>query len=192
MVNKIISVFFTNNGVPATGLSPTIDIWDLDQANPLVNTLVINDGSLTEIGGGFYRYDFASYDPSKNYSFVVDGGLGLPTVERYHVGANESYQQEIVDGTWNATSSDYLVLGSMGEKISQISADAQQIRIDVTTCNSLLTTLLKYERNRTRLDKVAKTLTIYDDDGITPLTVFDLKDSAGNPSVIEVCERIPE
>jgi hypothetical protein len=192
MANKIITVFFTNRNTPELGLTPTIDIWELDPLVPTTNTLIINDDTLTEVGGGFYRYDFATYDANKDYSFVIDGGAGLPSAERYHVGANESYAQEIVDNTWNAESIDYLAGGSMGEKLSLIHADTTQIRIDAASCNSLLTTLLKYERNRTRIDKTAFTLTIFDDDGVTPLKVFDLKDSAGNPSIIEVCERIPQ
>lgn len=35
------------------------------------------------------------------------------------------------------------------------------------------------------------TLTIYDDDCTTPLQTFYLKDSNGNLSITEVCERVP-
>jgi stress response protein SCP2 len=54
----------------------------------------------------------------------------------------------------------------------------------------LIELLLKYERNRTRIDVAQATLTIYDNDNVTPLTVFSLKDHMGNPSVAEVCERL--
>jgi len=58
--------------------------------------------------------------------------------------------------------------------------------------NSLVSLLLKYERNRTRVDKNAFTLTVYDDDGTTPLKVFNLRDFTNSPSYTEVAERMPQ
>ncbi len=37
----------------------------------------------------------------------------------------------------------------------------------------------------------ANQLIIYDDDDVTPLYTFDLKDSAGNPAMANVYERVP-
>lgn len=68
-------------------------------------------------------------------------------------------------------------------------ADALQ-----TTINSALDVvniLLKYQKNRTRVDASAKTLTVYDDDNLTPLKVFNLKDFSGAPSYTEVAEKRP-
>lgn len=194
MPNKIITAFFTQAGAPKTGLTPTIDIWELDPLNPLVNTLIINGGALVEIGGGWYRYDFGTYNYDKDYAITVDGGAasGLSTAERYKFGSNESFQEDISHETWNATATDFIGVGTMGLLQNQTAADAASIKIDVTSALSLITTLLKYETNRTKIDKIAKTLTVYDDDGITPLKVFDLKDSTGTPSVTEVCERDPQ
>lgn len=192
MANKIITSFFTNLGVPQTGLTPTIDVWQLDNSNPLLNTLVVNNGALIEIGGGLYRYDFSTYVHSNSYFFIVDGGAALPISERYNIAGNESYREEVSTGVWEETAVLHVAPGTMGFLQNQISADVTQVRIDVTTALSLLQTLLKYERNRTKLDKVAKTLTVYDNDGTTPLKVFDLKDSTGAPSILEVCERVPQ
>jgi hypothetical protein len=57
---------------------------------------------------------------------------------------------------------------------------------------SVLDTLLKYQANRTKIDQNLKTLTIFDDDGVTPIRVFDLKNFAGQPSLTEVAERDPQ
>ncbi len=62
----------------------------------------------------------------------------------------------------------------------------------VGTYGELLNILFKYENNRNKIDKIANTLTIYDDDDISVLKVFDLKDSTGVGSVTEVYERIPQ
>jgi hypothetical protein len=63
--------------------------------------------------------------------------------------------------------------------------------LDINTIVSIVNTLLKYEKNRTRVDKNAYTLTVYDDDGVTPLKIFNLKDFTGAASYTEVAERMP-
>lgn len=188
MANKIITALFTKNSVPQTGLTPTMDIWELHPTNPLLNVLVVSGGATTEIGGGWYRYDFVTYDNMKNYVMLFDGGISLPTEERYKPAANESYAEEV----WEEQGTAHLNADTMGLLQNQIAADAAQVRIDMTTAISIVTTLLQYQTNRTKIDKVAKTLTIYDDLGTTPIKVFDLKDSTGALSVTEVCERMPQ
>ena len=66
------------------------------------------------------------------------------------------------------------------------------LAIDQASILSLVETLLKYSKNRTRVDNVAKTLTIYDDDTLTPIKVFNLKDFTGAPSITEIAERMPQ
>lgn len=192
MPNKIISVHFTLNGVPQGGLTPHIDIYELNPLVPTTNTTVVSAEPLTEIAAGWYRYDFAGYDPHKNYVFTVDGGNVLPAGQRYKTGGNDSYEEEISAQVWNEQLIDHTSSGSAGMALNQIKADVASLAVGDTTLASLLNTLLKYERNRTRIDAAAATLTIYDDDGTTPLTVFDLKDLNGMPSVLEVCERMPQ
>jgi len=191
MTNKIITVFFSTNGVPQTGLTPTIDIFLLDPLFPAINTLVVNDGASVEIGEGWYRYDFATYDPYSNYVFIFDGGATLSDCDRYKVGGNDSFVEDISSGVWDEPAASHLTIGTTGFVLSAIKSDTTTIIISVAAATALIQTLLKYERNRTRIDTGAMTLTVYDDDCVTPLTVFDLKDSAGAPSVLEVCERKP-
>jgi hypothetical protein len=50
---------------------------------------------------------------------------------------------------------------------------------------------LKILKGRHKVDKTAKTFTIYDENGTTPLYVFDLKDSLGTPTGESVYERVP-
>jgi hypothetical protein len=47
------------------------------------------------------------------------------------------------------------------------------------------------QANKRVIDKAAKTMTIYNTDGVTPLLVFDLQDSTGTPSVTEIAKTIP-
>ena len=64
---------------------------------------------------------------------------------------------------------------------------------DITLANilSIVTEIKKYDSNRTKIDKDNFTLTVYDDNGITPLTVYNLKDRNGIASFTEIFERVP-
>jgi len=75
--------YFTEDGIPKTGLTPTIDAWEMD------GTHAVNAQNMTEIAGGGYYYDFAAYDTTKDYFIRADGGAGLSVFERYVEASNE-------------------------------------------------------------------------------------------------------
>ena len=177
-MSKTLSSLFTSGGTPTTGLSPTIRVWEVDSGG---DTLVITDAPMTEVGDGFYKYDFAAYDPLKCYLFRTDGGVILPASERYQRASNRNGSEEV----WAAQTTDHNDAGSFGEAINDIN-------INVSAAIAVLDVLLKYESNRTRVDTVANTLTIYDDDGTTVLQVFDLYDENGASSSECVYERVPQ
>jgi len=56
-----IAVYFTNDWAPATGLTPTVNIWERNGAQRITN------GALAELASGFYIYDFNEYSPDKQY-----------------------------------------------------------------------------------------------------------------------------
>lgn len=188
MAIKIITAQFSTSGVPQFGLTPVIDIFRLD---PSTNTQIINSEPLLEIGGGWYRYNFTTYDPSKTYVFTIDGGTSLSQCDRYRYGGNESYAEDITTAVLEEPLIMHATTGSLAEQVSMIKADTAAIMVTESAIVILLDTLLKYQRNRTRIDTTNAQLVIYDDDGTTPLTTFDLKDFNGMPSVQEVCDRIP-
>lgn len=188
MATKLITAHFTINNNPATGLSPTIIIIRLE---PATNVLEINGDTLSEIGGGWYRYDFGAYDISKSYVFTIDGGNSLQAADRYKYGGNESYVEDVSYGVWEEQSIDHVDTGTTGFVLNQIKGDTGTTLVNMTTVQTLINTLLKYERNRTKIDTAQHTLTVYDDDCITPLTVFRLRDRNGQPTIAEICERVP-
>lgn len=190
-MQKIITVHFSSSGIPQPGLSPTIGIYELHATNPAINTLVVASGIVAEIGNGWYRYNFTTYDNTKNYVYTFDGGSSLQACERYKIGGNESYAEDISVSVWNEPALDHLGTGSTGLVLTQIKSDTASVMISQGALSTLLNTLLKYEKNRTKIDTTAATLTVYDDDCVTPLHVFNLKDHLGNPSVAEVCDRVP-
>lgn len=83
----MISAHFTDGGVPATGLSPVISIYNLD-----TDALVVDEAAMSEVGLGIYKYDFTTYDPTVSYAFIADGTVSLSNPERYKLGSNESDQ----------------------------------------------------------------------------------------------------
>ena len=55
-----ITAFFTNGGTPATGLSATIDGWEVGGAQ------IITAQAMSEQAAGWYYYEFAGYDEAKS------------------------------------------------------------------------------------------------------------------------------
>lgn len=195
----IINSFFAQNGIAATGLSPIISIWHV-AGN--AKTAVVNAQPTVELGDGFYSFDFASYDHNLDYVVSVDAGPAMTQSGRYNIASLTPTQSnmmqveqdvidQIVDGVWDAVATDYTIAGTTGEMLNHIKADTAAISVELIGINQLLATLKKYDNNRTKIDSTAKTLTVYDNDGVTPIQVFNLKDSAGHASVTEVAERVP-
>lgn len=104
-------------------------------------------------------------------------------------------------------------VGSYGQTVTEIKTKAAAIEIATDTVESgvagiqtdvtavlsnlgavtdLVNTMLKYSRNRTKIDSTAFTMTVFDNDGITPIKVFDLKNIAGQSSITQVAERRPQ
>ena len=78
MATLTLTVFFTENGDPKTGLSPTVTVWDLSDSS-----VDVNAQAMTEVAGGWYKYSWASFDLTKDYVGRSDGGAAQPTGERY-------------------------------------------------------------------------------------------------------------
>ena len=189
---KNIAARFRDNGVPQTSLSPTIDIYRLSD-----DTLVINDGAMVEVANGWYKFVFTEgdgFDPREDYVYDADGGASITSpFERFQEGACcASEPEEIADGVWEADQSLYVDINTMGGTHNATFSNVQQLLFDVADVQTLINLVRKYQTNRTRIDTTAKTLTVFDDDGVTPLTVFTLRDGSGTPSTDEVCERDPQ
>jgi hypothetical protein len=77
-------------------------------------------------------------------------------------------------------------------KTDDILNDTNSIINSLSLALNIINTILKYNSNRTRIDKNNKTLTVYDDDGVTPIKVFYLKNFDGVVSITEIAERMPQ
>lgn len=191
-MSVLVGSFFTSGGVPATGLTPTIRIWEVTGG---VYNLVIGtpagtgsavDGVMTEVTDipntpdGFYTYNFSTilgHSPTKEYLIRTNGGLVVPISERFQT---TFFTPDSLDEPQTI----HTIVGTVGANIAGLV-------IDVDSVIAMLELVLKFQANRTKIDTSAKTLTVYDDDCTTVLRVFELFDSLGSPSVTEVCERVP-
>jgi hypothetical protein len=69
---------FTVNGEPKLDLNPKICINNIDTSEE-----IICRKNMSEIGNGFYKYDFTGIQKNVNYTVLCDGGMELHGSERY-------------------------------------------------------------------------------------------------------------
>lgn len=144
---------------------------------------------------------------------VLTAGHTLPGSFGEAVTSGGIAPSAIADAVWDAQTNQHTDAGSFGKQandtklnvddtntdlataktvIDEIKTDVDGLVTSNTSILSLVEILLKYSKNRTRVDQTAKTLTVYDDDTLTPIKVFNLKDFSGAPSITEVAERMPQ
>lgn len=75
------------------------------------------------------------------------------------------------------------------DEATDAAAGVQVVDGKVDTLQTDMTLLTKMESGRWKI--VANQMIFYDDDGVTPLRTFNLKDQSGAPSMSSVFERVP-
>ena len=75
----IVNQYLHNAGVPATGLSAVITIYENGNGTPVVSAQ-----AMSEYGNGFYYYDFTTYNQRNRYQVYIDGSATLPNASRYN------------------------------------------------------------------------------------------------------------
>ena len=116
-----ILAFFTDGGVPKTGLLPLIKIIDVN-----TSAVIIAWELMTEISDGWYKYDFIIYDYTKEYVVLCDGGVILPDYDRYHTFSSDNSKTEIAQIVWNANVNSFQMANSFGELLKNTSNDLKR------------------------------------------------------------------
>ena len=80
----------------------------------------------------------------------------------------------------------------VGYYVDNVDAPISTVDTVVDNIQTTVTYIKKLDGNRWKVDASANTLTIYDDNGSTPLLVFDLKNSSGNATSTDIFERDPQ
>jgi hypothetical protein len=179
-MSEIINFFVTLNGTPQIGLTPlpTITVYDS------VTNAVVLTGNTQEVGGGFYKYVMPALSPTIDYVIVADAGSGFPDSDRYYYGEIDKLNDLAANTIWNYPANSSLNAGSFGALLNAID-NATSMSL------TLIEVLIKFQENRTKVDPVAKTLTVYDDDQTTPLKIFNLYNNNGVLDINAVFERVP-
>ena len=136
-----ITTSFQSGSTTASGLSPTIRIRDVSDG------LVTASGIMTELGDGFYTYDFVVYDITREYAILCDA-VTLSDFDRYKSLTTGEYG-DIIDG-----------IGLVTDNID--------FRVELVK---------KIWQNKLELaDGDAGNLVIYEDDDTTPRISWDVTD----------------
>lgn len=106
--------YFKKSSIPATGLTPTISIQDISKSS-----LEVDGQSMTEVGLGFYKYNFTDYSNEKDYVFQCDGGATLADSERYVLGSSDNNGEilRILDDASDISDGQAILLGLSHENI---------------------------------------------------------------------------
>ncbi len=156
------------------------------------------DHTLT-LSGNLYSRDGSDVTVHTLGSYNVAINLSTSNlVDTISTSGSTITANEVAEAVWDRMAVSSTDTGSFGEFINMIKATVDlnftklvEANSKLDTATTLIQTLMKYESNRTKIDQTAKTLTVFDDDGITPLKVFNLRDFAGNSSITEVAEKVP-
>jgi hypothetical protein len=84
---------------------------------------------MSEVGDGFYKYDFTSYSGTVNYAIRCDGGPTISGSERYTYSTNDNFIEDIEDAVWNAQLSNHQVSGSFGAELISLIKQNRQYNI---------------------------------------------------------------
>lgn len=197
-----VSAFFTNLGVPETGLSPTITIW-----NAATRAAIVTGAAMTEVASGWYTYNFASHVKTIEYAFTCDGGAGLPITERYAPGVIDLVPEltagAIADAVWDEAAAGHVAVGSVGElqgnlvdlnmaisdlPTAQENAAAvwDEPEADHVTSGSMgksLSIIRQVEVGKWAI--VGNTMTLYADNGTDVIASFTLTDKHGHAIALD-------
>lgn len=182
-VRRVGATFFLTNGW-------RLRTWQGDHRLKIIGNVYTEEGAPIYVPtGGNYSIIIEQNVSTLVEATIVDGGSGGsgPTPE------------EIATAVWDRVASSHMNFGTFGLRMAEIRAMVESIANDtfsikqkLNDATALIQTLMKYETNRTKIDQATKTLTIYDNDGVTILKQFDLKDFMGNPSITQIAERVPK
>lgn len=132
-----------------------------------------------------------------NYVLEVSGALikdASMTVDQYKVDdlTNTVTINQITAVDVQTAETRAALTDAQAAELSTAAAQSVVAAVQAAIAATDATLARKHLTNRDRIDPAARTLTRYDDDQTTPLTVFNLKDSAGAASTEEIYEKDPQ
>lgn len=133
--------------------------------------------------------DLVSAATGLDSNYSLDGGIFADcTNEAIEIGSSGFYYLDLVAAETNGDVVAILVTTTTTDAKSvplvyyTVAQTLDEMQADITIIKKIL-------RNRWRI--TSNQLIIYDDDEVTPIRTFNLKDSAGDPSSTDIFERDP-
>ena len=165
-----LEVAVKNAGVPVTGLTPTLEIRQM------------STGKYFDFSAVGLPY-FVSSGGSQ--TMVLPESLVIPGLYRYEFNST---------GKGLVTGDELTFLAKNSTPANRKFYETEHVvfESDIPALLDRTSLIWKIEKNRWKLDRVANTMTFYDDDQVTPLLVFDMKDMNAVPSVFSIFERVPQ
>lgn len=179
------AVFITDDGAPATGLTPAIDVYEYD------GTQVVAAAAMTEAGDGWYTYTQAGFDDAESYLARIDAGAGVNP--RWYQAAKETSREyttaraALLDNLDLAITTIQLELAThQGSVASQIGTHDSNMSTLVGQVDTVVDLIQKVLINRLELaDGAAANWILYDTDDVTPLLTFNVTNKVGGAILID-------
>lgn len=155
----LITTFFTSGSTPATGLTPSIKIRNV------TTTTLVETGTMSEVGDGWYKYDFSGFNAATSYAVRCDGGATLTLPERYTWVGNDADIQSTV---WDTPAIDHITTGTMGHLQNSIHQISQSVSF-----------IEMIEGGTWRIE--SDQMVFYTSGSMIEVARFDLQDIVGTP-----------
>jgi len=170
MSTEQIYSFFTASKNGKTGLSPTVDIFQIVRTTG-ATTQIVTNGSMSVIGGGGYRYTLSNVDLLNNDYLYIAKTTDTTVDQQQLPGLITLSNSRIVDASLDNPL--YLLLFNASSDINIVreyfTGENGYIAADIANTLSGVTTLLKLGKNKVITNPLDHTFKVYDDDGVTIL-----------------------
>ena len=165
-----LQLLMTKNGTGIAGQTPLVEVRRLSDNKYLDHSALVVPFWVTS---GGVRQIVMPPVPwlSGAYSFFFNPlAVGISVYEVFDFIVTNT-------GTYALTDIEHVIYEEMEDKVDGLV--------------NMIVYLYKINRNRLKIDKVANTLTLYEDDQVTPLRVFNLYDQNGQANWKNILERLP-
>lgn len=181
--SKLLVRLLDSNSAPVTSVAYTdVTAWAALYNETQVDISPTGAGAWVELGDGFagtgtywLAIPTAATAVAGQMGFIVSAAGAEDFISRAAVvdnleGDTFAAVGDVASDVWDVARVSLTAPGSVGDAVRK---------------------LLATQLNRARIDKNAKTLIVYADDGTTPLLTFNLKDLDGNATETNPTERVP-
>jgi len=123
---------------------------------------------------------------------ITAAGLGIPSSSETASAVRTELTPELtlVDASISSRATQTSV-NNIQTDVTTIDGKVDTIDVTINNILSVAQEVLKYGKNRSRIDPVNYQMIIYEDDGTTELKRYDLKDRNNVASILEIFDKVP-